>query len=187
MYDFLNEIPKAPRKMTPQLPYLIGKKKLGFFFKKNYIDLLTNYNIAYCAVIQCANMEELGDGKIGYSGMGVYVYTKDENHIKDEVFLKDIADKMRELRFKEGQLTEGEKKVSDALNNTSEAIRDFTIPTELTGGVTCYIGTEYLNGSYFEEDYVPPVYPVLLKEGNDGSDSIAKIDVKKYKKLAGVK
>ncbi len=187
MYEFLDQIPKAPREMTTELPYLVGKKKLGFLFKKTWVHNLTQGDIAYCAVVQSADTQELKNGETGYSGMGVYIYTRDEKYMKDAKFLKEIADKMREIRFKSDELTESEKPISEALNNTSTPVRDFVIPTDLTNGVTCYMETSYLNGSCFEEDYVPQIYPILLGKAasNDGTYFQQQIDVKKYRELSG--
>ncbi len=185
MYEFLNDIPKAPREMAPNLPWLVGKKKLGFLFKKSWAKTLTEGKVVFCATIQSAEMEDVGNGEVGHGGMGVYLYTTDEKYIKDDKFLKEIADKMREIRFKEGDLTASEKKIADALNDTGTAIRDFTIPTDLTNGVTCYIDTDYLNSLYFDTDYVPQIFPALLTNNADGKYNVQNINVKKYKELSG--
>ncbi len=184
MYDFLDSIPKAPRQMTSNLPYLVGKKKLGFLFKKTWINILTKSDIVYCAIIQSADMEKLENGKTGYSGLAIYIYTLEKKYVKDAIFLKKIADKMRKIRFKQGDLTESELKVSTILNNTSTPMHNFKIPLELTNGIICYLDTDYLNTNYFENDYVPQVFPILLGKKDNNTHFHQKINVKKFKQLS---
>ena len=156
----LEELSVTPRINLDLVAKAYSRPMLGFLRKAAVAEWeksAANAPLVVMGVVQAANhLYERGEDTYGYAAV---VFSTDEKKALDEKWVKDLANKVAEVREMEspkGELAE----VHSVLNDTESMFDTLELPSSLTGGVKAYLShqgldrVENVEGGKLHEDSV---------------------------------